>query len=232
MGATDTHYKGAFKILNAPFNLYSFNHALRFPPIKIAPIPATPPLAPRCHALLPAAGSGSRAGTALPKQYQALLGRPLLAHTLAALRAVPAIDRVTVVIAPDDVHWTDVPGVDALRCGGATRAESVFNGLQALREAGVPDRDWVLVHDAARCLVTPDEIGALIEERPDGGAKASLRAKDPIYRVDLVAAQFNGGGPACAAGLNLKTGAENFYARLVAAFTQRLAAVSAEKKSR
>jgi 2-C-methyl-D-erythritol 4-phosphate cytidylyltransferase len=112
---------------------------------------------------LPAAGSGSRAGSALPKQYQAVLGRPLLAHTLAALRAVPAIERVMVVIAPDDTHWTDLPGVDALRRGGATRAESVFNGLQALREAGVPDHDWVLVHDAARCLVTPQEIGALID---------------------------------------------------------------------
>ena len=60
--------------------------------------------------------------------------------------------------------------------------------------------------------------------------KASLRAKEPAFRVDLVAAQFNGGGHACAAGLNLKTGAENFYSRLVAALAQRLAAVDAEKK--
>ncbi len=135
--------------------------------LDTAPIPVAPPVAPlaapRCHALLPAAGSGSRAGSALPKQYQAVLGRPLVMHTLAALRAVPAIERVMVVIAPDDTHWTDLPGVDALRRGGATRAESVFNGLQALREAGVPDHDWVLVHDAARCLVTPQEIGALID---------------------------------------------------------------------
>lgn len=120
------------------------------------------PAAAHCHALLPAAGSGSRAGGALPKQYQPLLGQPLLAHTLAALRAVPAIDRVLVVIAPDDAHWREVAGVDAVRCGGASRAESVFNGLQALRDAGVPEHDWVLVHDAARCLVTPEEIGALI----------------------------------------------------------------------
>jgi bifunctional oligoribonuclease and PAP phosphatase NrnA len=70
-------------------------------------------------------------------------------------------------------------------------------------------------------------IGALIEERRDGSVKASLRAKNPSYRVDLVAAQFNGGGHACAAGLNLKTGAENFYARLVAALAQRIAEVEA-----
>lgn len=74
------------------------------------------------------------------------------------------------------------------------------------------------------------EIGALIEERTDQSLKASLRAKDPAYRVDLVAAQFNGGGHACAAGLNLKTGTENFYSRLIAAFEQRIAAVDAERK--
>jgi bifunctional oligoribonuclease and PAP phosphatase NrnA len=75
-------------------------------------------------------------------------------------------------------------------------------------------------------------IGALIEERSDGSLKASLRAKDPEFRVDLVAAQFNGGGHACAAGLNLKTGAENFYARLVAALAQRLVEVDAAKSKR
>lgn len=140
-----------------------------------APIPAKIPTPTRCHALLPAAGSGSRAGTALPKQYQAVLGRPLLAHTLAALRDVPAIDRVLVVIAADDGHWVDAPGIEAVRRGGATRAESVFNGLQALRDSGVPDGDWVLVHDAARCLVTPQEIGALIDacrDDPVGGLLA------------------------------------------------------------
>lgn len=130
------------------------------PPMNDAP--ASSPTGARCHALLPCAGTGSRAGTALPKQYQPLLGRPLVAHTLAALRAVPELERVLVVIAPDDRHWTDVPGVDALRCGGASRAESVFNGLEALRAAGVPDHHWVLVHDAARCLVTPGEVSALI----------------------------------------------------------------------
>jgi len=75
------------------------------------------------------------------------------------------------------------------------------------------------------------DIGALIEERTGGGVKASLRAKDPAFRVDLVAAQFNGGGHACAAGLNLKTGAEDFPARLVAALAARLTAVDALKKN-
>jgi phosphoesterase RecJ-like protein len=84
--------------------------------------------------------------------------------------------------------------------------------------------------DYARSIDGVD-IGALIEQRPDGTIKASLRGKDPAYRLDLVAAKFNGGGHACAAGLNLKTGTENFYARLVAAFAERLALVDAEKKA-
>ncbi|MBX3609769.1 MAG: 2-C-methyl-D-erythritol 4-phosphate cytidylyltransferase [Hydrogenophaga sp.] len=117
---------------------------------------------PRCHALLPCAGTGSRAGTRQPKQYQPLLGVPMVTHTLSALQAVAAIERVLVVIAADDTWWTDRSGVEAVRRGGASRAESVFNGLCFLRESGVPDHDWVLVHDAARCLVTPEEIAALV----------------------------------------------------------------------
>lgn len=138
---------------------------------------ATTPQSPtaRCHALLPCAGSGTRAGSPLPKQYQALLGRPLVWHTLAALRAVAEITSLRVVIAPDDAHWHDIEGVAALRCGGASRADSVFNGLCAMREAGVPDDDWVLVHDAARCLVTPAEVLALMAacaDDPVGGLLA------------------------------------------------------------
>lgn len=82
--------------------------------------------------------------------------------------------------------------------------------------------------DYARSIEGVD-IGALIEERADGTVKASLRAKDPACRLDLVAAKFNGGGHACAAGLNLKTGSGNFYQRLVDAFAERLALVDAEK---
>ncbi|MBI5771694.1 MAG: bifunctional oligoribonuclease/PAP phosphatase NrnA [Verrucomicrobia bacterium] len=84
--------------------------------------------------------------------------------------------------------------------------------------------------DYARCIDGVD-IGGLIEERSSGAVKASLRAKEPAYRVDLVAAQFSGGGHACAAGLNLKSGAENFYARLVAAMQARLAIVDAAKRN-
>jgi 2-C-methyl-D-erythritol 4-phosphate cytidylyltransferase len=118
----------------------------------------------RCHALLPCAGTGSRAGTELPKQYQPIAGQPMVLHTLDALRAVARLDRCVVVIAPDDAFWASQPvGTVLARCGGATRAESVFNGLQALLEQGADAHDWVLVHDAARCLVTPAQVDALID---------------------------------------------------------------------
>ena len=121
-------------------------------------------ISPRCHALVPCAGSGSRAGTAQPKQYQPLAGRPLVQHTLAALGAVARIDRLLVVVAPGDDTLRQ-PGArwQLADCGGATRAESVCNGLDHLLASGAAPRDWVLVHDAARCLLTPALVDALID---------------------------------------------------------------------
>ena len=118
----------------------------------------------RCFALLPCAGSGSRAGTARPKQYQPVAGMPMVRHTLAALAQVARIARVLVVVAPGDRALNDLGASVAITdCGGATRAESVFNGLDALLAQGAHAHDWVLVHDAARCLVTPALIDALID---------------------------------------------------------------------
>ncbi len=120
---------------------------------------------PRCHALIPCAGSGSRSGRAGPKQYEWLAGRRLVDHTLDAFLAVDAdqLAGVALVVAPDDASMSqDDPRLQVLRVGGASRAASVHNGLRALVQAGVDARDWVLVHDAARCLVTPQQVAALI----------------------------------------------------------------------
>lgn len=120
------------------------------------------------HALVPCAGSGSRAGSAAPKQYQLLQGRSLVMHTVLALAQVPALVSGTVVLSPEDAHDWSAEDVDwpahfqRLKVGGASRAQSVFNGLQAMRQAGVPPQDWVLVHDAARCLVRPADVVRLI----------------------------------------------------------------------
>jgi 2-C-methyl-D-erythritol 4-phosphate cytidylyltransferase len=119
------------------------------------------------YALVPAAGGGARMGAEIPKQYLPLLDRPLVWHTLAALCAVPALTRVFVVLAADDAQWDrhDWSAFDGrlevLRCGGATRADSVSNGLRAI--AGrVADDDWILVHDAARACLTVAHVESLI----------------------------------------------------------------------
>jgi phosphoesterase RecJ-like protein len=93
-------------------------------------------------------------------------------------------------------------------------------------DTGTTPEDTEGMVDYARAIDGVD-IGVLIEEQPDG-IKASLRARDPAYRLDLVAAGFNGGGHACAAGLNLKGETPgSFYPRLVAALTERLRTVDA-----
>ena len=121
---------------------------------------------PRCFALVPAAGIGARSGAAGPKQYVPLAGRAMMAHTLAALAAVPQIEATLVVLSPEDDQFeTAVPGFDGswvARCGGASRAETVANGLDELTARGAAPHDWVLVHDAARCLVRPEWIATLI----------------------------------------------------------------------
>ena len=123
----------------------------------------------RNFALVPAAGSGTRMGDDLPKQYHLLAGRPMLRHALEVLCASPLIQRVFVVLAErDDIwerfDWSEL-GVklSVLRCGGPTRAGSVLNGLLALSAFAKPD-DWVLVHDAARPCLSSAQLDRLIEQ--------------------------------------------------------------------
>jgi 2-C-methyl-D-erythritol 4-phosphate cytidylyltransferase len=138
-----------------------------------------------CYALVPCAGAGERAGTGGAKQYRRLGGRAVVAHTLAALAAVPRIEHTLVVLAPDDeafpghAGWTE-------RCGGATRAASVRAGLSALARRGVRMHDWVLVHDAARCLVRPADIQRLIDACVDDevGGLLALPLADTLKDAD------------------------------------------------
>ncbi|MGV1046833.1 2-C-methyl-D-erythritol 4-phosphate cytidylyltransferase [Limnohabitans sp.] len=121
----------------------------------------------RFHALIPCAGMGSRAGTVQPKQYQQVAGQPMVMHTVQALAQVPQLASGWVILSPDDGHvWAEQgwpTHFQRVACGGATRAQSVFNGLQAMLAAGLDPQDWVLVHDAARCLVSPESVSRLIE---------------------------------------------------------------------
>jgi phosphoesterase RecJ-like protein len=113
-----------------------------------------------------------------------------------------------------------------LECGGRVCIGRLPVGV--FEETGTTAEDTEGLVDYAR-MIDGVDIGVLIEERSDNTAKASLRAKEPKYRVDLIAAQFNGGGHACAAGLNLKKDAGDFYERLVASLQQQIAAVDAGK---
>lgn len=143
----------------------------------------------RCFAVIPCAGVGLRAGAGQPKQYAPLAGRAVVAHTLAALAAVPGLAGTLVVLAPDDRQFEScAPGFTGwvARVGGATRAASVAAGLQVLRERGVHEDDWVLVHDAARCLLQPAWVERLIDacrDDPVGGLLA-LPLADTLKQAD------------------------------------------------
>lgn len=137
---------------------------------------------PRFHALVPCAGTGSRAGTAGPKQYADLAGRSVVAHTLAALEGVARLAQVLVVLSPDDRQFESrVPGFRGrvARCGGDTRAATVANGLADLAQGGAHPHDWVLVHDAARCLVRPQWVDALIDACADDAVGGLLALPVP-----------------------------------------------------
>ncbi len=146
---------------------------------------------PRLFAIVPAAGAGTRFGGETPKQYLPLLGFSLIHHTLLALCRFPEIERVVVVLSPGDAYWARHdwralgPKLETVYCGGATRAESVRNGLAALATAAQDD-DWALVHDAARPCLSQDMLRSLVEELdgdPVGGLLA-VPVADTLKRSD------------------------------------------------
>jgi 2-C-methyl-D-erythritol 4-phosphate cytidylyltransferase len=143
----------------------------------------------RRWAVVPAAGTGSRFGSSLPKQYAPLLGRPMLAWTLAALLREDSLAGIVVALADADPHWQHIdergdPRVQTCR-GGDRRDVSVANALDAL--AGVAqDTDWVLVHDAARPCLRHDDLQALYQALagdPVGGLLA-VPVSDTLKRDD------------------------------------------------
>ena len=113
----------------------------------------------------------------------------MVLHTLSAFGAVERIAQVLIVVAPEDRFLSiDHPDVRVSPCGGASRAESVRNGLMALLEAGALAHDWVLVHDAARCLITSEQIDALIAACENDAVGGLLALKLP----DTLKAETNG----------------------------------------
>lgn len=144
---------------------------------------------PRYFALLPAAGVGARMAANGPKQYLPVGGKPLLRHAVDAFRASPLVAHTYVVVSADDgqidgVLPAGLNGVTVLRCGGATRMDSVLNGLRALH-GQLFDTDLVMVHDAARPGLTPALIEKLVQGvggHPAGGLLA-LPVVDTVKRA-------------------------------------------------
>ncbi|MDR1888116.1 MAG: 2-C-methyl-D-erythritol 4-phosphate cytidylyltransferase [Zoogloeaceae bacterium] len=149
----------------------------------------------QCYAIIPAAGSGSRLGAELPKQYLNIMGRPLLWHVLNVFCHCPEIVRVWVALSPGDAYWSEWQTLwqtfgdrlGVLFCGGASRAKSVRNALAAVGDTVLPD-DWVLVHDAARPCLSPamlDHLVTTLAEDAVGGLLAAPLA-DTLKRGEAV----------------------------------------------
>lgn len=137
-------------------------------------------------AIIVAAGRGVRAGGEMPKQYRALAGKPVLRHTAEAFAGHPSVDRVLVVYNPADqeLYNAAVGDLELLPpvAGGASRQESVRNGLQALAAPETPE--VVLIHDAARAFVPPEVIQTVIDAVADGGAIPALPVVDTLKRAE------------------------------------------------
>ncbi len=145
----------------------------------------------RFFGLIPAAGAGQRMGQATPKQYLPLLGRPMLYHSVNALLTSGRIDTVFVVLAPGDREfrqhdWGEFgERIAPLYCGGATRHDSVLNGLVAASSTAQPE-DWVLVHDAARPCLGQGELQRLLATLAthDVGGILAVPVADTLKRAD------------------------------------------------
>jgi 2-C-methyl-D-erythritol 4-phosphate cytidylyltransferase len=143
----------------------------------------------RYFALIPAAGTGSRMRAGGPKQYAKLGSKTMLEHSIDAMLADGRIDKVFVIVAQGDTQWqalaVDSEHVEFLPVGGASRAESVRNGLIAI--AGrTEDDDRVLVHDAARPCLAEDQLARLIDEvgDDDRGGLLAVPLTDTLKRGD------------------------------------------------
>ena len=138
-------------------------------------------------AIIPAAGSGSRMGLTVPKQFFALQGIPILIHTLRVFQQAESVGLIVVVVPPESCAWTE----DLLRQyrlakilrvipGGRLRQDSVLAGLEILP----PEVDIVVVHDGVRPFVTVSLIESCLQEAAkSGAAMAAVPAKDTLKFV-------------------------------------------------
>lgn len=148
---------------------------------------------PRYFALIPAAGTGTRMESPVPKQYLPLNGKPMLAHVLNTLAVAPMLAGVFVVVSAED-GWIDEAvaatgdygdRIIVLRQGGATRQQTVLNGLHAMRDIAA-ENDWIMVHDGARPGLTLAMIDRLVHGVADDtvGGLLAMPVVDTIKRAE------------------------------------------------
>jgi 2-C-methyl-D-erythritol 4-phosphate cytidylyltransferase len=142
-----------------------------------------------CSVVVPAAGSGSRFGGEVPKQFVLLAGRPLIAHTLLRLERNDAVVQVVVAATADQfARLESICERETLtKCrlveGGATRAESVLRGLTSLSDAS--DDSFVAVHDAVRPFVSAELLGRLLAALvTNDGVFPGLPPTDTIHVIE------------------------------------------------
>jgi 2-C-methyl-D-erythritol 4-phosphate cytidylyltransferase/2-C-methyl-D-erythritol 2,4-cyclodiphosphate synthase len=137
----------------------------------------------RIAVLIVAAGKGARAGTELPKQYERLAGKPMLRRTAEAFASYPV--QVVIGVGQEDLAARALAGLAlaAPVAGGATRQQSVRLGLEALAKEAP---DFVLIHDAARPLISPKVIADVVKALEAGadGALPMVAASDTLRRRD------------------------------------------------
>lgn len=143
---------------------------------------------PQVHALIPAAGRGTRYGGAVLKQYLPICGKAVLAHSIRTFQFHPLITSITVVLAEDDQWFESAVGSLAASVetvtGGDTRAQSVRNGLQFIADQ-YSDADWALVHDGARPCLSPVSLDRLLEQgmQSTDGAILAMPVGDTLKRA-------------------------------------------------
>jgi 2-C-methyl-D-erythritol 4-phosphate cytidylyltransferase len=142
---------------------------------------------PPVFVIIPAAGSGTRFGSAAPKQFSPLRGRPIIAHTIDRFAAEPAVERIIVALADDQrdsmadlIARQGWERIELFR-GGATRQESVLEGVASIDSADDP---LVAVHDSVRPFFSHGLLRALLlAAESDGAAVPLVPLSDTIHRV-------------------------------------------------
>lgn len=118
-------------------------------------------------AIIPAAGSGQRMQSSVPKQYLKIKHETILDITLAKILEFEPVNLVILVISPEDHYYHQLQQVENHQViiveGGSERAQSVFNALQFLYDSGLPDDIGIMVHDAARPCITKSDLKRLYE---------------------------------------------------------------------